>query len=167
MRQWESNVNLKNSANRYKDHIGVIHLFAHGNPKSVNIAGIGSKEAEGLNLFLANASETYKKNLEDGKTTLVLLHACQTGKGKRSVGQKLSSVGDMLVIAPSENVSLGNDEHVENNGVWNVFYKGELLGKYSGNIDFQKQLEGKDAQGIIRHWEKIYAEKHKNEHTDD
>ena len=68
----------------------------------------------------------------------------------------------MLVIAPSEKVSLGNKETVTNNGSWNVFYKGKLVGKYVGDIDFQKQLEGKNIQNVIRYWTKKYEEKYEN-----
>lgn len=49
------------------------------------------------------------------------------------------SDGNLLIFAPSEDILLGKDESVDNNGVWNVFFKGELLGTYEGNLLLQGQ----------------------------
>ena len=163
--QYESNRSLKNNAKRYKDHNNVIHLFAHGRPQIVDLAELGIKDVIGLELFLVNNSETYKKNINEGKTSLLIMHSCETGKGKNSIAQQLSkrTDGDLLVFAPSEKLLLGDDENVANNGTWNVFYKGELIGKYRGDIDFQKQLNGKNIQNVIKYWVNKYNERYANE----
>ena len=163
--QYVSNVNLKNSANRYKDHSDVIHLFAHGNSTSINLAEKGRKHAEGLEFFLLNNSEVYREGLNKGEVSLLIMHSCKTGSGRNSIAQQLSknTEGNLLVIAPSENVIMGKDENVKNDGIWNVFYKGELVGSYKGTTDFRKELEGKNAQTIIKRW----TEKYKREHAND
>ena len=67
------------------------------------------------------------------------MHSCETGKGENPIAQQLSKNAgdDLLVIAPSEKLLLGTSgEKVEKKGSWNVYYKGKLVGKYVGNIDF-------------------------------
>ena len=160
------NYNLQKSAQQYKDHDEVIHLFAHGTPSSVNLAEKGEKNNPyELMVFLSNHSVTYQKNSIENKKSLLIMHSCETGKGENSIAQQLSEYAgsDMLIIAPSETVSLGgNVEKVNENGVWNVYYKGKIVGKYKGDIDFQKQLEGKNIQNVIRYWTKKYEEQYDN-----
>ena len=162
MKQYKSNISLTASASKYKDNNYVIHLFAHGSSQKVDLVANGKKDAKNLELFLLNASELYQKNINDGKTSLLIMHSCETGKGENSIAQELSKLADenLLVIAPSEILLLGNSESVDKNGVWNVFYKGKLLGSYKGNIDFQKQLEGKNIQNVINHWIKKYKKQY-------
>lgn len=94
------------------------------------------------------------------------MHSCETGDGENSIAQQLSKTADdyLLVIAPSKTTSPdGNREKVNKKGSWNVYYKGEIVGKYKGDIDFQKQLEGKNIQNVIRHWTNKYKEKYVND----
>ena len=144
----------------------VIHLFAHGNSQGVDLAEKGYKNtALKLETFLLNNSKTYNKNVEDNKTSLLIMHSCETGKGENSIAQQLSELAGstLLVIAPSELLSPnGNGEKVHKKGSWNIYYKGKLIGKYVGNIDFQKQLEGKDIQKVIRYWTKKYEAKYES-----
>ena len=166
MDSWRANCNLEKSAKKYKDYNGVIHLFAHGSSQRVDLANHGSKDAVGLEVFLGNNSKTYQKNIMQGEqeTTLLIMHACSTGKGENSIAQQLSkNVEELLIFAPSEDALLGSDETVENNGVWNVFYKGELLGSYKGDTDFRKELDENGSQKIIKFWVKKYEEKHVND----
>ena len=165
MASWRADCNLEKSAQKYKDYNGVIHLFAHGSSQRVDLANHGSKDAVGLEVFLGNNSKTYQKNIMQGKqeTTLLIMHACSTGKGENPIAQQLSkNVEELLIFAPSEDALLGRDETVENNGVWNVFYKGELLGSYKGDTDFRRELEEKGSQKIIESWVKKYEEKYDN-----
>ena len=161
----DSNRILYKNAQNYKDHDGVVHLFAHGHRQHVDFAENGVKDAIGAELLLLQYSETYKKNMVEGNPTLLIMHSCETGKGKNSIAQQLSkrTDGDLLVFAPSEKLLLGDDENVANNGTWNVFYKGELIGKYRGDIDFQKQLNGKNIQNVIKYWVNKYNERYANE----
>ncbi len=165
MSTWKSNCSLKSSANRYKDSDGVIHLFAHGSSQKVDLAEKGTKDALGLDVFLTNTSKTYKENIIKGETSLLIMHACSTGKGENSIAQQLSknTKGDLLIFAPSDDDLLGKNEKVDNSGVWNVFYKGELLGTYNGNTDFSKEIAEKGAQNIINFWKKKHEDNHVNE----
>ena len=161
---YKKNCNLLRSANRYKDHKGVINLFAHGNSQFVDLAEKGTQNALGLEYFLINNSPTYRDNVIKGKTSLLIMHSCSAGKGENSIAQQLSinTDGGLLIIAPSEDTKLGNDEIVEKKGVWNVFYKGELLGTYKGNTDFRKELDEKGSEKIVNYWKKKYEDTHAN-----
>ncbi len=71
-----------------------------------------------------------------------------------------------MVIAPSENVTSREDqysggrteykEYVSDNGVWNVYYKGELKESFNGK---SKPLFDKH-QKIIEKYETMYNERH-------
>lgn len=165
MSTWKSNLSLKKTANSYKDNDGVIHLFVHGSSQKVDLAEKGTKDALGLDVFLTNTSKIYKENIKKGETSLLIMHACSTGKGENSIAQQLSknTNGDLLIFAPSDDDLLGRNEKVDNNGVWNVFYKGELLGTYNGNTDFSKEIEEKGTQNIINSWKKKYENNNVNE----
>ena len=165
LKNYSKNRNLFDQAQKYNDNEGIIHLFAHGSPQSVDMAEQGEKDARSLYTFLLNNSDVFQKKFEKGETSLLIMHSCKTGKGEKSIAQQLSGYAgdDLLIIAPSKNVSLKNGEQVEKKGTWNVFYKGEKIGRYSGRIDFEKQLKGKNPQGIINYWKHIYHEKHTNE----
>jgi RHS repeat-associated protein len=165
MGQYKSNMNLKRSANKYQDNDKVIHLFAHGGRQVVNLAEKGKKNASELETFLANNSQVYKENIGKGETSLLIMHSCKTGGGKNSIAQQLSELakGDLLIFAPSDNITLGDKEKVNNNGVWNVFYKGELIGKYKGNTEFGRELQGKNVQDEINKWKRKYESNHTND----
>lgn len=131
----------------------------------VDLASRGTKDTIGLEVFLGNDSKTYQENIMQGEpqTTLLIMHACSTGKGENPVAQQLSeNVAELLIFAPSEDALLGNDETIVNNGMWNVFYKGELLGSYNGDTDFRKELDENGSKKIIESWVKKYEEKHVN-----
>ena len=162
---YSKNQRLFNQAQKYNDNEGIIHLFAHGSPGSVDMAEHGEKDAQSLYTFLLNNSEVYQKNFEKGETSLLIMHSCKTGKGDNSIAQQLSEIAetDLMVIAPSNNVSLKDGEQVKKNGTWNVFYKGKKIGRYSGQIDFEKQLKNKNPQGIINYWKQRYYEKNISE----
>ncbi len=159
------NSSLAYSAKKYKDYYGVIHLFAHGNSQYVDLVEHGMLNALKLESFLLNNSATYSNNALKGKTSLLIMHSCSTGSGNNPIAQQLSKIsnGDLLIFAPSDDALLGDNETVKNNGVWNVFYKGELLGTYKGNTDFRKELEEKGSQKIIDYWIKKYENKHTND----
>ena len=161
------NVFLDNAAKRYRDKPDVIHVFAHGAPHIVDFASKGEKNAQKLESYLINNSKVYQKNIDENKISLLVLHSCNTGKGENSIAQQLSQQtdGNLLVIAPSDylNVTPTNGENVDNNGVWNVFYKGEKVGSYSGDTNFEDKREGKNPQNIINYWKQQYEKKHTSE----
>ena len=96
------------ASNRYKDNVPVIHLWAHGNNKMMQTFNPKTDEpqfvrnADDMHAFLCEHSDIYQSNSDNNKTSILVLHSCQTGKGENNIAQQLSSELDLLVVAPSE-----------------------------------------------------------------
>ena len=171
---------LTRAAKHYTRNIGVIHLFAHGwVPQGQDrCLGISTyrddgnirrlKNAQALHEYLKENSAIYRKNNADGKeskTSILVMHSCQTGE-EGAIAQQASQELNLLIIAPSENITSREDqysggrteykEYVSDNGVWNVYYKGELMESFNGK---SKPLFDKP-QKIIEKYETMYNERH-------
>lgn len=93
------------------------------------------------------------------------MHSCQTGE-EGAIAQHASKELNLLVVAPSENIRSREEvyhggrteytEYVSDNGVWNVYYKGELMESFNGNT---KPLFD-NPQKTIKKYENMYNERH-------
>ena len=171
---------LTQAANRYTRNKGVIHLFAHGwVPEGQDrCLGINTydndgkvtrlKNAQALHEFLKGKSDIYDRNNPEGEksaTSILVMHSCQTGEAG-AIAQEASRELNLLVIAPSENVTVKTDqyhdgriedtEYVSNNGVWNIYYKGELMVCFNGNT---KPLFD-NPEKTIEKYENMYKARH-------
>jgi RHS repeat-associated protein len=170
------------ASNRYKDNVPVIHLWAHGNNKMMQTFNPKTDEpqfvrnADDMHAFLCEHSDIYQSNSDNNKTSILVLHSCQTGKGENNIAQQLSSELDLLVVAPSENVynrtqnagtaqeftcEIGvNSTYTDKNGKtqvgkrgsWNIYYKGIMVDSFDGHT----KPNFKDPQKIIDKYEKKY-----------
>jgi RHS repeat-associated protein len=151
---------------KYADD-GAIHIFGHGNTSGMylNMDGkrINIKNAEQLEAFLSEYSETWQ-NKGEGDKPVIVLHSCNTGKdqkdGSASLAQQISESDlfkDATIIAPDEllwtdsNGQVGaykaktdsdgefksNDRgskiRSEETGSWRVFQGGKQTGQYRGD----------------------------------
>ncbi|MBQ7490143.1 MAG: hypothetical protein IJT51_06475, partial [Bacteroidales bacterium] len=179
----EQNKRHKNACQRYPENDGVIHLWAHGSENSINLSGVIKNEVKDIVEYLYFTSKTYKKNVDEGKTSILVLHSCKTGKGDENIAQKISSESNLLVIAPTENVHIavadfgkswetdiecgtyegstypvmGKEIHrdITRNGYWKIYYKGVVVDSFNG---LTKPIFN-DPQAIIEKYEKIYQQK--------
>ena len=172
------------ACNRYRDNAPVIHLWAHGNskkmqtfnPKTGNPQFI--EKVDDMHNFLCDHSAIYQSNSDNNKTSILVLHSCQTGKGENNIAQQVSSKLDLIVVAPSEDVynsiqnagtaqeftcEIGvNSTCVDKNGKnqvgkrgsWNIYYKGVMVDSFDGHT----KPNFKDPQKIIEKYEKKYQE---------
>ena len=168
------------ASNRYKDNVPVIHLWAHGNNKMMQTFNPKTDEpqfvrnADDMHAFLCEHSDIYQSNSDNNKTSILVLHSCQTGKGENIIAQQLSSELDLLVVAPSEDVynstqnagtareftcEIGvNSTYTDKNGKtqvgkrgsWNIYYKGIMVDSFDGHT----KPNFKDPQKIIDKYEK-------------
>ena len=111
-----------------------------------------------------------RKILEKCETTLLVMHSCQAGQ-KNGFAQKVSEKLDVVVVAPSENISVTviyyegettphkYTEEIDKNGVYNIFYKGKLLESFSGK---SKPLFNKPSE-VIKKYQKMYNDKYCND----
>ena len=90
------------------------------------------------------------------------MHSCRTGE-QGSIAQQASADLNLLIIAPSEDVGVskaspdGYKENVSNDGVWNVYYKGELMECFDGKT---KPLFN-NVEKTIEKYETMYQERHR------
>ena len=162
----------------YTRNIGVIHLWGHGSPHSIQlydpiakkdiICGRGGDLGiEYIHYLLLERSEIYHRNnptdendivdQSESKCSILVLHSCETGK-ETGIGQEISKHLNLLVVAPSDIVSCSKkgEEKVKNNGVWNIYYKGELMASFDGK---QEPLFD-NPEKTIEKYEKMYQKKH-------
>ncbi len=132
---------IMESANKYYDNPNSVAVWAHGSDNgSTMVMFDGSKEDKisqyyYFDRFLTDNSDVYVNNSAEQKTTLVILHSCETGK-ENGFAQNMSEKLNIVVVAPTENVSVdrrtSQEIGVKNGGGWNVFYKGKKMDSFSG-----------------------------------
>jgi RHS repeat-associated protein len=155
----QKNSHLINAANKYKDD-GAIHIWAHGNQKSLTIYD-GQKEipiesTKDFEDFLSTNSKIWQNRTEDEDVTIIL-HACETGKetveGTSFARDISKGLKNTTIIAPSDKVVVNNSNDTEmgsystrtinkdgeskvisdKKGKWNEFSEGEKTGSHPGN----------------------------------
>ena len=173
----------KQMCKRYKDNEPVIHLWAHGNPKRIETYNPISNEPEfvmkasNMRDFLCSHSAIYQENDENIKTSILVLHSCNTGQGENNIAQQISAELDLLVVAPNAEVwgqtenegtpqefcyeigvnhlyqKAGYDKkYVGKRGAWIIYYKGVQVGSFDGH----SKPYFRDPQQIINKYEKEY-----------
>ena len=171
------NETLISYAKQYKENNGVVHTFQHGINGSKGVAyampdgtKILIKDVESFETKILDNTKTYKENKEKCETTLLVMHSCQAGQ-KNGFAQKVSEKLDVVVVAPSENISVTviyyegekiphkYTEEIDKNGVYNIFYKGKLLESFSGK---SMPLFNKPSE-VIKKYQKMYNDKYCND----
>ena len=115
---------LRKGANNYKDNVPSIHIWAHGSSNSIQfyneatdetiMANSAEKVLNFLNEFVFPESDAWQKHLTEGTQAVIVLHACETGKGENSIAQQLSAqLPNTIVIAPNENVAVDKTTNKE------------------------------------------------------
>ena len=165
-----ANQKLFNPIRRYTRNIGVIHFWGHGTESRIQVydqEGEANKSYYSTSEFgkyLKKSSYIYNMNNqeeEESKTSILVLHSCKTGV-KGGIGQDLSKELDLLVVAPSDDVEMKTlkdgspEEKVSNGGVWNIYYKGELMESFNGKT---KPLFD-NPKNTIEKYENMYKERH-------
>ncbi len=180
-RRNRDNTHNKDACARYKDNSPVIHLWAHGNSSMINTYNPENnnrqsvKTADDMHAFLCEHSSIYQKNSEENKSSILVLHSCEAGKGENNIAQQISSELDLLVVAPNEKVynSIENmgtqqeftseigvnrtyekdgQEIVGQRGSWIIYYKGIKVDSFDGHT----KPNFKNPQKIIEKYEKEY-----------
>ena len=168
---------LDDAARHYTRNIGVIHIFAHGaiDKEKQKCVGFWTYQdgdisnaildPQALDGYLRDNSAIYRRNNKErevSKTSILVLHSCRTGE-QGSIAQQASADLNLLIIAPSENVGVskaspdGYKEKVSDDGVWNVYYKGELMECFDGKT---KPLFN-NVEKTIEKYETMYQERHR------
>jgi RHS repeat-associated protein len=155
-------------ARQYTRNRGVIHTFQHGINGSAGVTYNTPSNSDGyihtvedFEKKMLNKSVIYKNNKCSGKTSLLVMHSCQAGREKGGFAQKLSEKLDLVVVAPSNNIIVQTNDDgtfsdsVENNGVYNIYYKGVLLESFDGDT---KPLFDKPDE-TIKKYKSMYEEK--------
>ena len=115
---------LRKGANNYKDNVPSIHIWAHGSSNSIQFYNEATDETimvnsvekvlNFLNKFVFPESDAWQKHLTEGTQAVIVLHACETGKGENSIAQQLSAqLPNTIVIAPNENVAVDKTTNKE------------------------------------------------------
>ena len=175
----EDNKQIKRAAENYPENENVIHLWAHGRVNEegqcmgITIYDVATNSPKSIQSianfsdFLKNESEIFNMNNKEGeasKTSILVMHSCSTGQ-EGAIGQRVSEILDLLVIAPTDNVlvTVSNNKSeevgVKNHGGWNIFYRGEKVGSFDGNT---KPIFT-NPQKTIEKYEKVYQEKFGND----
>ncbi len=104
------------------------------------------------------------------------MHSCRTGQGEDCIAQELSTFDDLIVIAPSEVLSISKKQgkvkervceegSINTRGFWNVFYKGKKVDSFNGlderwfeygigeAMDFQTQFKEIDVEHLKTKYE--------------
>ena len=179
----DNNTYNKDASIRYKDNSPVIHLWAHGNSSFIatynpqNNKPQFVRTANDMHDFLCEHSSIYQKNSEDNKTSILVLHSCEVGKGDNNIAQQISSELNLLVVAPDKKVvnnienentkkeftyEIGVNNTYERNGktmvgkrgAWIIYYKGVKVDSFNGHT----KPNFKNPQKTIEKYEKKYKE---------
>ena len=102
------------------------------------------------------------------KKSLIVLYSCNTGRltnkegeidGKGCIAQQLSADADIfgaIIFAPSDEVCIDSktgEEYVINGGHWNVFCKGQCVGRVSGkNGALTEELKKRTIDETIKYY---------------
>lgn len=179
----EENRHIIDAANRYEENESVIHLWAHGSSNSIIYCNPNNKhskisDAVQMHAFLSNNSAVFLENEEQGRTSILVLHSCETGKGADNIAKQLSEEMNLLVVAPTEaihvltyndgkpneySIEYGVNRKIEGKtgidaigkrGGWNIFYKGVKVASFDGH---SKPIF-KNPEQIIKKYEQKYQE---------
>ncbi|MFI3298010.1 MAG: RHS repeat-associated core domain-containing protein, partial [bacterium] len=190
----KENPGVYKASQNFPQNKSVIHIWAHGNEQGIELAsnisikrdngstddyaGVGGllKNNIDIKTFLETYSDVYvDNNLKSDALSVIVLHSCSTGKkvdGMAPIGQQISELQNVLVVAPSENIQVTSDGVYLGPGVigvdanghefqkesrgWNVFYKGQKVDSFQG-----KTLPiFINTQNLKQKYEKIYNEKY-------
>jgi len=135
------------------------HIFfvSHGSPTAMYPHGQGEMNAEGFVNYLKENSKVWQKT-EDKSSIVIVLIACETGKGDNPIAQQISKLlPEATIVAPTEEAkaaedggrayvtgvakkdaaTLGDAKKPENAGQWNAYRNGELIGdSANGNVNY-------------------------------
>jgi RHS repeat-associated protein len=161
----------------YTRNIGVIHLWGHGNKKTIEAYNEKTKEVKfltspkNLEAFLIENSAVYRNNNQEGKeskTSILVLHSCSTGESGGIAQQASTKDLNLLVVAPTDILTMSTQtdgtnvtkvtEDVNNGGGWAVYYKGEKMETFKGST--KPLFDNPDK--TIEKYEKMYQEKYAN-----
>ena len=179
------NTRIKNAAERYYRNDPVIHLWAHGNKSSIEYDNNGKLDyissASQMESFLREHSTVFNQNEREGKTSILVLHSCNTGEGEDNIAKKISAEANLLVVAPSELLKIQTtnpglpyeqsyddgtyvgtvkfvdnkiERNIEKKGYWKIYYKGVLVDSFSGT----KKPVFRNPDEVIAKYEKKYRE---------
>ena len=182
---WKDNNALHWKLENLPDHEDIFTIGAHGIPKAIIMEDKTEiRNGVDFELYFMNTAEEnlFQKNTKENKQTVIVLYACNTGKGENPVGQQLSLDLGTIVIAPSEYVQVASTSDIQvyddgiffnTGGFWNVFFKGELMeqingydsrwcfGKFGQNaVQLKDFLKGKTAEGLLNQYELLYQRKY-------
>ena len=168
--------NIYESSMNYVDNVPSIHIWAHGNNHRINFydknnnttyeATTVDKLVAFLNDNVFQYSDAWKNHESEGSQAVIVLHSCETGKGKNSIGQQLSEqLPNTVVIAPNEKVAVTKDakelgayktkelvkpdgtkaQTIDKVGAWVMFREGKMIGSFNGatppNVTNPKQFQ--------------------------
>lgn len=135
------------------------HIFfvSHGSPTAMYPHRQGEMNAEGFVNYLKENSKVWQKT-EDKSSIVIVLIACETGKGDNPIAQQISKLlPEATIVAPTEEAkaaeygsrayvtgvakkdaaTLGDAKKPENAGQWNAYRNGELIGhSANGNVNY-------------------------------
>ena len=135
------------------------HIFfvSHGSPTAMYPHGQGEMNAEGFVNYLKENSKVWQET-EDKSSIVIVLIACETGKGDNPIAQQISKLlPEATIVAPTEEAkaaeyggrayvtgvakkdaaTLEDAKKPENAGQWNAYRNGELIGhSANGNVDY-------------------------------
>ena len=156
----ESNQRILDCMRNIGNSSCVVAVSMHGSPKAVDMATSDGKSTVPLSAkrfadrirCMQDGSDLYVSNRDEGKSTIIVMYSCETGKGENCFGQQLSSeLESSIVIAPEglvwTNLNANGKTTVDNatnkgtpkllqKGArqnWNVFYHGEKATSFKGS----------------------------------
>ena len=156
----ESNQRILDCMRNIGNSSCVLAVSMHGSPKAVDMATSDGKATttQSAKDFadrierMQDGSDLYVSNCDEGKSTIIVMYSCETGKGENCFGQQLSSeLESSIVIAPEglvwSNINANGETTVDNatnkgtlknpkKGVrqnWNVFYHGKKVTSFKGS----------------------------------
>ena len=162
---------------KYKDqNNNNIHLFAHGNKTSIEIAtGINENGSistktiatpKELDTYLSETSKIWKEK-ENNSDVVLVLHSCQTGMGNGSIAEQMSEAfPNITVIAPSDKIQTTSEKEIsisptptsgEGLGSWKVFENGIHVNSFSVSKNFNSYPTlGDRIKEFVNHLQRSY-----------
>ncbi len=157
---------IMKSADNYYDNANSVAIWAHGyNDGKAMITYKGHTRNDIVSYFefdkfLTENSNVYVDHAAEQKTTLVILHSCETGM-ENGFAQQMSDKLDLLIVAPTENVSVDRNTSkeigVKNGGGWNVFYRGKKLDSFNGTTQPIFKNPEQIIDKYVQQYEKLYG----------
>ena len=184
----DKNKRISNAADRYYNNDPIIHLRVHGCQNKIQLYDDNGKDLMVTNAieiiqFLSLNNSVYKENTKTGKTSILVLHSCQTSMGNENIAKDISANANLLVVTLSDfikvlttdpntpkeysfeygvankapTINKGNKLNEDNieKGVWNIYYKGIKVDSFDGAT---KPIF-KNPEEIIHKYEQKYQRK--------